>query len=218
MDVFDSVVMDATGTSRQQPADDAEPAAPRRRADAERNIAAILDAALACFAEQPQASMGDIARAAGVGRVTLYAHFPSRAVLLEAALDRAVDEVGTAIDSEIDDDDPPDRALATLVGSSWRDLDRYRRIHEAAQRELSPERLRQHHAASLTRVEALIARGRADGTFRTDLPLAWQVTTFYALIHAAADDVNAGRLDADQAAHVLEATLLAALTSASSLH
>jgi AcrR family transcriptional regulator len=195
---------------RHGSARDGEPAAPRRRADAERNIAAILDAALACFAERPQASMSDIARAAGVGRVTLYAHFPSRAALLEAALDRALAEASTAIDAEVHDDDPPDQALAALVGSSWRVLDRYRRVHQAAQRELGPEQLRQHHDASLARVEALIARGRAEGTFRTDLPLGWQVTTFHSLIHAAADDVNAGRLDAGQADRVLAATLLAA--------
>jgi AcrR family transcriptional regulator len=206
--------VDATGATRPQPASDEQPAAPRRRADAERNIAAILDAAVSCFAERPRASMADIARAAGVGRVTLYAHFPSRTVLLNAALERAIAEAGTTIDAEMSDDDQPDRALGALVGSSWRVLDRYRRLYEAAQQDLSPERLRHHHDPALARVEALIARGRAEGVFRTDLPLGWQVTTFYSLIHAAADDVNAGRLDAGDAAHVLETTLLSALAPA----
>jgi hypothetical protein len=93
-------------------------------------------------------------------------------------------------------------------------LDRYRRLHEAAQRQLDPARLRHHHDRALARVEALIARGRAEGVFRADLPLGWQVTTFYSLVHAAADDVNAGRLDPGDAAHVLEATLLSALAPA----
>jgi hypothetical protein len=48
--------------------------------------AAVVAAATRVFCEQPQVSMADIARAAGVGRVTLYAHFPSREALLEAVL------------------------------------------------------------------------------------------------------------------------------------
>jgi AcrR family transcriptional regulator len=199
-----------TAGSRQRAAT-ADKVAPRRRADAERNIAAILDAALACFAERPQASMADIARAARVGRVTLYAHFPSRAALLDAALERAIAEASTAIDAEVPDSDRPDQALGALVRSSWRVLDRYRRLYQAAQRDLTPERLRKHHDAALDRVETLIAKGQNEGVFRTDLPRDWLVTTFYSLIHAAADDVNAGRLDAHDAARVLEATLLPAL-------
>ncbi len=186
------------------------PAATRRRADAERNIAAIVDAALACFAEQPRASMADVARAAGVGRVTLYAHFPSRAALLDAALARAIAAAGTVVDAEVDDRDPADQALGALIGSSWRTLHRCGRLFEAAQADLDAETLRRHHDPALARVDALISRGRSEGVFRTDLPTSWLVTTFYSLIHAAAEDVHAGRLDAADAARVLQPTLLSA--------
>lgn len=185
---------------------------PRRRADAERSIAAILDAALVCFAERPDASMTDIARAAGVGRVTLYAHFPSRAAVLDAALERAFVDANATIAAQLDDREPADRALGALIRSSWQLLDRYRRLLQAAQRDLGTEGLRRHHDKALARVEALITRGQAEGAFRTDLPLGWLVTTFYSLIHAAADDVNARRLASKDAARVLEATLLAAFT------
>ncbi len=59
----------------------------RRRADAERSIASIVDAATECLGRRPDASMTEVAAAAGVGRATLYAHFRSRAALLEAAFD-----------------------------------------------------------------------------------------------------------------------------------
>jgi TetR/AcrR family transcriptional repressor of mexCD-oprJ operon len=42
-----------------------------RRADARKNIAAILEAATACLAKDPDVSINEIAKAAGVGRVTL---------------------------------------------------------------------------------------------------------------------------------------------------
>src|SRR6478735_4764159 len=60
------------------------------RADAQRNIERLLDAARAAIAKDgPDASLDDIARRAGVGSGTLYRHFPTRQALLEAAyLDR----------------------------------------------------------------------------------------------------------------------------------
>jgi AcrR family transcriptional regulator len=183
----------------------------RRRADAERSIAAILDAGLACFASNPETTMTAVARAAGVGRVTLYAHFPSREALLEAVLAHGLDQANAALDSEVNDQEPAPQALARLIHSSWRILERHGSLLAAATRELGPARLREHHARVLARVERLIARGQRDGVFRTDLPRGWLVTTFYSLMHAAAEEVDAGRLAPSRAAGVLQATLLAAL-------
>lgn len=193
----------------------APPARARRRADAERNIAAILDAALACFSEDPQATMADIAHTAGVGRVTLYAHFSSREELLEAALDRALAEVAeasAAVDAETGDVSA-DEVLRRHIRSSWWVLDRHRQLFEVAQRSLPPGRLRDRHAPALGDFDGLLARGQAEGVFRTDLPTGWLVTVIYSLFHAAAEDVNVGRLRRADAAGVLEATLLPMLTA-----
>lgn len=60
---------------------------PRLRADAQRNHDRILHVALEHFAARGiNASLEDIAKAAGVGPGTLYRHFPSREALLAAAL------------------------------------------------------------------------------------------------------------------------------------
>ncbi|MFI7679505.1 TetR/AcrR family transcriptional regulator [Actinophytocola sp. NPDC049390] len=202
-------------TSRRQPRDvGTQPdGPPRRRADAERNIAAILDAATACLSRQPQVSMTEVARAAGVGRVTLYAHFPSREVLLDAVLERTIAQAGAVIEECKPDEGPADEALRRLLRSSWEVLDRYRRLFEVAQRELGPPRLREHHDPAMTRVEKLLTRGQDEGAFRTDLPLGWLVTTVYTLLHAAAEDVNVGRLAQDDAGRILDATVLSALAS-----
>ncbi len=62
---------------------------PRERADAARNRERILAAAARLFAHaDPVAvTMGDIARAAGVGRATLYRRFPDTASVAVALLD-----------------------------------------------------------------------------------------------------------------------------------
>lgn len=185
----------------------------RRRADAERNIAAILDAALVSFTEDPQASMAAIARAAGVGRVTLYAHFASREVLLEAVLNRTIAEAGEVIKTAAPEEGSPVEALRRLLRTSWQVLDKHRKLFDLAQRELGPVRLRQRHREVVDHVEGLLARGQREGVIRADLPMNWLVTTVYSLLHAAAEDVNTGQLQAEDAADVLEATLLPALKS-----
>ena len=44
------------------------------------------------------------------------------------------------------------------------------------------------------------------------MPQQWLITTTYSLMHAAAEDAAAGRLDAGDAAGLITATLLAAFT------
>ncbi|MEV6110185.1 helix-turn-helix domain-containing protein [Streptomyces sp. NPDC051940] len=60
------------------------------RADAARNRARVLEAAARLFAEADpeRVTMEDIARAAGVGRGTLYRRYPDRAAVARALLDQ----------------------------------------------------------------------------------------------------------------------------------
>lgn len=57
---------------------------------ADTNRRRILDVALAELLRDPDASMDQIARAAGVVRRTVYGHFPSREALVAALVDDAV--------------------------------------------------------------------------------------------------------------------------------
>jgi TetR/AcrR family transcriptional repressor of mexCD-oprJ operon len=182
-----------------------------KRADAQRNIAAILTAAADCLGRDPAASTSEIAKAAGVGRVTLYGHFPSRAELVDAVFVQAI-EVGEKSLGQVDLSGDPQTALSRLIESSWHLVDRYRALLVAAQDTLPPGRVRELHADPMARVERLIERGRAEGVFRTDLPTAWLVSVMHNVMHGAADDLAAGRITTDQAAPYISATLLAAFT------
>ena len=202
------------GTRTNQAADPAQARARSsqpRRADAKRNVAAILAAAAECLARNPDTSMGEIAAAAGVGRMTLYGHFNTRAELLNAVLTRVIAEAHDALDAVDASGDPRD-ALARLVEASWLVVDRLRLVLAAAQRELPAERIHEAHEQVLDRVQALIEQGRDAGTFRADLPLPWLVSLAMNVMHAAATEVTAGRLTSDQAPSVVAGTLLAAFT------
>ena len=156
----------APGTRTNQAADPApsqenQPQAGQpRRADAKRNVAAILAAAAECLAKNPDTSTSEIASAAGVGRMTLYGHFKTRAELLDAVLTAVLAEANGTLDAVDVSGDPRD-ALARLVAASWLVVDQLRHVLDAAQRELAAERIRQAHDQVLDRVRMLIEIGRA---------------------------------------------------------
>jgi AcrR family transcriptional regulator len=180
-----------------------------QRADARRNVSAILDAATECLARDPEMSVADIAHHAGVARITLYGHFKTRAELVDAVLTRTL-ERSDAILKTTDTSGDPREAFTRLVASSWQIVVQFRNILAAAHQELPPERIRGSHDRVLRRVRTLITRGQQSGAFRTDLPKQWLMTVAFSLMHAAAEDVHAGRLKPDQAATVITETLLAA--------
>ncbi|MEV1009976.1 TetR/AcrR family transcriptional regulator [Streptomyces sp. NPDC049881] len=182
-----------------------------RRADARRNAELIIDAAWDILGRDPAASMGDIAQGAGVGRVTLYSHFGSRPELVEAVFSRAMSDADASL-ATVDLGGDPRVALARLIDSSWRIVDRSRALLRAAQGELSPERIRDLHETPMRRIHALIERGQAEGAFRADVPAAWLVATFYGVLHTAADEITAARLAENEAPHAIAGTLLAAFT------
>jgi AcrR family transcriptional regulator len=66
---------------------DADEARPVLRSDARRNRRRLVEAAREVMREQGlDASLGEVARRAGVGSATLYRHFPTREALFEAVL------------------------------------------------------------------------------------------------------------------------------------
>ncbi|WP_129664971.1 TetR/AcrR family transcriptional regulator [Phytoactinopolyspora endophytica] len=183
---------------------------PRRRADAERSVARIVAAARECMGRDPEARIDDIAKAAGVGRMTLYGHFRNRGELVEAALAdamRAGQETLSAVDLSGDARD----ALARLLESSWYLVAESTALLQAAQGVVPPERIRQLHADPAERVEQLICRGQDDGVFRTDLPMNWLVSAVHYLLKGAAEEQRTGRLDASDAAHVVTASVQSVL-------
>ena len=113
-----------------------------------------------------------------------------------AAVEAAEPERGPAVE-----------ALDRLVAASWTQLARHEAIGRASAVELGADAMRRAHEAARTVIRDLVDRGRREGVFRTDLPTDWLVTSSLALIHAAADGVRAGELDASGALDALSRTV-----------
>ena len=92
-------------------------ASPRKRADARRNEAALLDAAAAAFVESGvSVPVRDIAVSAGVGVGTIYRHFPTRAALIVAVYRHQVEACAEAGPILLAECDGPHRALVRWIG------------------------------------------------------------------------------------------------------
>lgn len=178
-----------------------------RRAAAERSIEAILDAAQRLLAEGADASTSAVAAAASVSRVTLYSHFPTRGELLQAVAERVISRNAEAINAAALTDGPADQALDRLIDTAWAKLAISRSLLAAARRELQNDALIKAHKEINQPILTLIKRGQKEGVFRTDVPDHWLLATYYALMHAFGDEVNAERLPADAADRVLKTTI-----------
>lgn len=182
-----------------------------KRADAVRNIEAIIGAAIRLLAVDPNASVNEIAKDAGVGRITLYGHFDSRAGLLREVAGRAIrdtEELLTAVDVTGD----PRDALGRLLEATWRLTHRFGALVVAA-RELPAEDVRRVHEEPAARVRQLLERGRDAGQFRSDMPVEWQLSVVQAVLHGASDAVHRGDIAEHDAAPLLRDTVLAAIAA-----
>jgi TetR/AcrR family transcriptional repressor of mexCD-oprJ operon len=97
------------------------------------------------------------------------------------------------------------------VAASWRLVNSLAVLRGVAEHSLPSEVLHGSHEDPRTRVEHLLARGRADGSFRDDMSIAWQAACYFSLLHGAAAEVRAGRLPEADAHESLFPTLRALL-------
>jgi AcrR family transcriptional regulator len=172
----------------------------RRRADAERNVARILDAAVGLLAEQPDASMAQVASAAGVARQTVYAHYDSREALLRSVAERALRQTLGAIEAAEPQRGPPSEALDRLVRAWWQTVESNARLLDALGPAFpDPAEVRRFHEPILERLTRLVRRGQRAGDFDRRLPDRWLTAAFLGLMHATAEEVATGRLPAERA-------------------
>lgn len=137
-----------------------------RQALQQRVVAAILDGAAQIFAlHGEQASMNDVAEAAGVARATVYRYFPNREALLDELAQVAVSDVDARLAAARIDEVAPEEGIARAVralvdvGDSFVLLTRERRRSDS-------ERFERQFTRP---VRQLFERGQTSGDIRDDI-------------------------------------------------
>jgi AcrR family transcriptional regulator len=140
------------------------------RSHARSNRARILEAARREFARDPDASLEEIARAAGVVRRTLYGHFANRQALVAALAEEAGRALAEAFTGVRRPGEDPATAMARMTMAAWKVGDRYRMLISLGRRDLGEERVRDVLTPARTEVTAFLTQGQRDGIFGTHLP------------------------------------------------
>ncbi|MER6732673.1 TetR/AcrR family transcriptional regulator [Streptomyces puniciscabiei] len=178
------------------------------RADANRRR--ILDVALAELLRDPDASMDQIARAAGVVRRTVYGHFPSREALISTLVDEAVQaltDADTEVRAGVTD---PAEAVARSVLAIWATADRYRLLIALAQRTVTVQGIRERLAPLRAAKVRLLQQGLDDGVFSSPLPAPALAYVHEQLLFAVMEAVNDGLVTAQEAGRSATVTVLTA--------
>ena len=143
----------------------------RRRADAQRNLDALLDAAKAVFATSGvDAPAKEITDRAGVGVGTLYRHFPQRSDLVLAVLKQEIDactDAGPALSAA----NRPGAALAQWIQRYTELVATKAGLASALQSaDAAHEAMRAHFYSRMAPVlETLMEAARATGEIRADV-------------------------------------------------
>ncbi len=183
----------------------------RRRADADRSVQAIRQAALEALASDPDASMAEIARRAGVVRATIYAHFPTRESLLDAVMEHAVAQVAEAMREAEPERGEPKEALERVLLATWQQLSQFHSVLAININRLSTKELHRRHLPMTTQLVPLVERGQAAGVFRSDVSAAWQIAVVRAIVHTASSELQAGRISQADVERTMLTTALAAV-------
>ena len=173
------------------------------RADARRNHDSVLEAGARLLAERPAASMQEIADASGVGRTTVYRHFPAREDLVAALVARVAEEVTAVSAGALAIDRPAEDVLRRLsydlvaLGRRWHFLRDQR------------EDLRASLTESDRAFHEWVTRAQERGEIRDDWSADWVLAVTRGLVTEAI--VEAEGMGAERCGQLLSETLISAL-------
>lgn len=160
------------------------------RADAERSVRTILEAAERVLARDPGASLEQVAQAAGVARTTVHRRFATRQALVDAMSAAAVEQLAAAIEAGRPETAPPLVALHEITANvlrvkvSW---------PFALASSMQPDSAVAEAQRRISRrcVE-LLGKAQAAGAIDAAVDLEWARRVYYALIGEtlAGDDAS----------------------------
>jgi len=149
----------------------------------DRTAAMIIDSAAALLADRGEASVEEIAVAAGIGRATLYRYFANRDELLRAMAAASLEELAVRIKEADLDAVPFDEAVARLTRAIVTTGNKYAALGRGGGR--YSDAYSDVDGGVIEPIRALFRRGLADGSLRDNFPPDLLVSLFSGLVRGA---------------------------------
>ncbi|GLP70915.1 TetR family transcriptional regulator [Streptomyces sp. TUS-ST3] len=173
------------------------------RADAARNLEAVLTTGARMLAADPGASIASIAAEAGVDRRTVYRRFASREDLLAAIYAARL----TAIEQAIEDARLREAPVAVALHRYVENIIAVNRTWPVdLTRMLADDSVHARRDAGIAEVDMFLRRATDEGLLRPDLPSGWTSALLPQLMHLVSRQLP--ELSPGQAADVVVDTLL----------
>lgn len=174
------------------------------RADAARNVDAVLHTGARLLARDPATSIATIAAAAGVDRRTVYRRFATREALIAAVFTAKLDASDLVLDDARLTEAPVAVALHRYVEGIIPSVRQW--PVEIKRLDSGDEEIEARRRASRARLNAFIDRAVEEGLFRADVSTTWLRAMLDQTIHLAAHSFP--DLPAPQCADLVVDTLM----------
>jgi AcrR family transcriptional regulator len=154
---------------------------------------------------QPQATIGEIASASGLGRATIYRHFASRDDLLRAIARHGFEQTAAALRDAHPQEGTAVEALLRMIDLTVQPGN----VCMLLLRELpEPVASEAEKAEMIAPVVEALERGVASGELRADLDIAWTLRAISAVYEVAMQALADGSATQEEAARLMAQTIL----------
>jgi TetR/AcrR family transcriptional regulator of autoinduction and epiphytic fitness len=163
-----------------------------QRRDARSNRARILHVAQGVLADNPDATINDVAAAAGVVRRTVYAHFASREALIDGIALEAAERISAALTRVPAADESAVTVFVRQTLALSRVGDQYRLLLAVARSDLGHNSIHDLLTPMRESAAAVIRRGQREGVFSSYLAAEVLILNIEAIALSILDATNAG--------------------------
>ena len=178
----------------------------------QKSRAAIVEASIQLLLSNPDASMSEIALAAGVGRATLYRHFETRDELIKALTLLCLEETDEVLKPVKDNNLKGLEAIVESIKVIVPMAERFRFLMSLTSIGEADPTINRAYRRQLNELIGYVEDGKKAGEIAQSIPTDWVVASYDALLNAAWTLVQYNKLETDQATDLFINSFTASLS------